>query len=89
MSVGHMGSGNDNDHNRRVVEMCAKTRKIVGFTPIEPRMLELQVQSLTLSGSSHQPKKTGMFCMWSLEVSSRWTSFSATPSLWSRKTTGL
>ena len=29
----------------RKQEMCASARKIVGFTPIEPRMLDLQIQS--------------------------------------------
>ena len=35
----------DNDDNIRVEEMCSAGRRVVGFSPIEPRMLELQIQS--------------------------------------------
>jgi hypothetical protein len=35
----------DHDYNRRVEEICGAGRRVVGFTPIEPRMLELQIQS--------------------------------------------
>ena len=31
--------------NRRVEEICAAGRRVIGFTPIEPRMLELQIKS--------------------------------------------
>ena len=31
--------------NNRLEEICAAGRKVVGFTPIEPRMLELQMNS--------------------------------------------
>ena len=33
------------DDKDRVIKMCALGRKIIGFTPIEPRMLQLQIQS--------------------------------------------
>ena len=33
------------DYNKRVKGICGKSRRILGFTPIEPRMLEIQMQS--------------------------------------------
>ena len=33
------------DYNSSVEEMCAAGRRVVGFTPIEPRMLDIQMQS--------------------------------------------
>ena len=38
-------SDRDGDHNRRVLDICEKARRIIGFTPIEPRMLEIQIES--------------------------------------------
>ena len=35
----------DSEHANKVRELCADARKVVGFTPIEPRMLELQMTS--------------------------------------------
>ena len=40
-----VASGRRSTEDSRVEEMCALGRRIVGFTPIEPRMLELQIQS--------------------------------------------
>ena len=40
-----MTEGSTEDYIRRTEEMCAAGRKVVGFTPIEPRMLDLQIQS--------------------------------------------
>ena len=38
--------GKEDDHTvGRRQEMCAAARRVIGFTPIEPRMLELQIQS--------------------------------------------
>jgi hypothetical protein len=37
--------GSTEDCNRRIEEMCAAGRRVVGFTPIEPRMLYLHIQS--------------------------------------------
>ena len=34
--------GNDNDDRRKVLEICSRARRIIGFQPIEPRMIELQ-----------------------------------------------
>ena len=42
---GWVTEGSTDDSNRRIEEMCAAGRRVVGFTPIEPRMLELQIQS--------------------------------------------
>ena len=36
---------NDPEHSRKVQDLCADARRVVGFTPIEPRMLELQMNS--------------------------------------------
>ena len=37
------GNGSDNsDVENKVLEICSKARRIVGFQPIEPRMLEIQ-----------------------------------------------
>ena len=33
------------DYSRNVRELCASARRVIGFTPIEPRMLELQIRS--------------------------------------------
>ena len=35
----------DPEHVRKVHELCAGARKIVGFAPIEPRMLTMQIES--------------------------------------------
>ena len=35
----------NNEHIRQVQELCTSARKVIGLTPIEPRMLELQMQS--------------------------------------------
>ena len=35
----------ENNYQKRVEEMCAAGRRIIGFSPIEPRMIELQMQS--------------------------------------------
>ena len=35
----------DYDHVRKVQDLCANARKVVGFPPIEPRMLTLQIDS--------------------------------------------
>ena len=35
----------ENEHGRKVEELCAVGRRVIGFSPIEPRMLELQIQS--------------------------------------------
>ena len=35
----------EDDYTVRKQEMCAPARRVVGFTPIEPRMIELQIQS--------------------------------------------
>ena len=40
-----LNSKADHDHVRQVEELCASARKVIGLTPIEPRMLELQIQS--------------------------------------------
>jgi hypothetical protein len=37
--------GREDDYTVGRQEMCAAARRVVGFTPIEPRMLELQIQS--------------------------------------------
>ena len=39
------GSEEEFDYSLRKRELCASGRRVVGFTPIEPRMLELQMQS--------------------------------------------
>jgi hypothetical protein len=33
------------DHSKNVFDICDQARRTIGFTPIEPRMLELQMQS--------------------------------------------
>ena len=33
------------DHSKNVFDICNQARRTIGFTPIEPRMLELQMQS--------------------------------------------
>ena len=40
-----VGTGLVNEVAIRKQEMCASARKIIGFAPIEPRMLDLQIQS--------------------------------------------
>ena len=42
---GRVTDGSTEDCNRRIEEMCAAGRRVVGFTPIEPRMLDLQIRS--------------------------------------------
>jgi hypothetical protein len=42
---GRVTEGSTEDCNRRIEEMCAAGRRVVGFSPIEPRMLDLQIQS--------------------------------------------
>ena len=37
--------GSTEDCSRRIEEMCAAGRRVVGFTPIEPRVLDLQIKS--------------------------------------------
>ena len=39
------GNGVDPGHIKKVQDLCADARKVIGLTPIEPRMLELQIQS--------------------------------------------
>ena len=39
------GGVTDPDHIKKVHELCAGARKVVGFTPIEPRMLSIQMES--------------------------------------------
>ena len=34
-----------NGDYRRVLDICSKARRIIGFTPIEPRMLDMQMKS--------------------------------------------
>ena len=33
------------DFNSRIVELCESGRRVMGFSPIEPRMLEMQIRS--------------------------------------------
>ena len=35
----------DPEETKKVQELCASARKVIGFTPIEPRMLEMQIRS--------------------------------------------
>ena len=35
----------DDDHARQVQDLCADARKVIGLTPIEPRMLQIQIES--------------------------------------------
>ena len=37
-----MPPGGENFENCDILEICSRARKIIGFTPIEPRMIELQ-----------------------------------------------
>ena len=42
---GYRRPDSEDDYSVGRQEMCAAARRVVGFTPIEPRMLELQIQS--------------------------------------------
>ena len=42
---GASGQGEANEDYRKVLDICSKARRIIGFTPIEPRMLDIQMNS--------------------------------------------
>ena len=45
ISSTHSRIDGETELNRKVENMCASARRVIGFTPIEPRMLQLQIQS--------------------------------------------
>ena len=56
---------NNPEHARKVQDLCADARKVVGFTPIEPRMLELQMNSYgaeNLDQAMHMEVKSYLKC---------------------------
>ena len=57
----------DREYNRRVQEICNYGRKIIGFTPIEPRMLELQIQSFGAK-SEEEAMRMEIHSYWKCEM---------------------
>ena len=55
----------DPEYNRKVYDLCTEARKIVGFTPIEPRMLAMQMDSFgaqTQEQAMHMEIKSYLKC---------------------------